>query len=161
MHLICININVTVLVFVCLSFTCIIAYSYSSNYNGSLLCHLASRLQGPKSFITPSSYRYIIVGDIHGSYDLLKEILDYANITNPLNSTTCEWIKNQSIRLIQLGDVVDRGDKTFEVWYNCLNKLQDESTEAYKLIRLLGFVISTYQSITLMSHIIEIMIYFG
>lgn len=111
-------------------------------YNGTSICHVLSRLQGPVSYIQPMKHRFIVVADVHGSYDELKHILDHANITDASYTSECVWDKSfqakQSTVLIQLGDVVDRGMKSFDVWFHCLNTLQDSIPQGSKFIRLLG-----------------------
>lgn len=79
--------------------------------------------------------RYIIIGDIHGSYDGLLEILYNANITQ---AESCIW-KDQTIpvNLLSVGDLVDRGTHAYEAW-KCLDHLQSTAPKLSNVIRLIG-----------------------
>ena len=86
------------------------------------------------------SERVVVVGDVHGSFDGLLEILNAANITT--SSTECKWKENVSIPtlFVQVGDIVDRGAGATEAWL-CLQYLQNTSrnnNDRSKVIRLLG-----------------------
>lgn len=81
--------------------------------------------------------RLIAVGDIHGSYNGLLEVLFYANITT--SRTTCSW-RQQDVKtvFVQVGDVVDRGDGSYEA-FECLRSLQNEASKFNgEVIRLFG-----------------------
>ena len=89
--------------------------------------------------------RIISIGDIHGSYVGLLEILYYANITTSIDK--CEW-KSQDLNinnnysnntlLVQVGDIVDRGPGATES-QNCLKYLQSTASSFNsKVVRLLG-----------------------
>jgi len=54
----------------------------------------------------------IVIGDIHGSYDGLREVLFQANVTSSADlDTTCEWQEQPETGtvVLQIGDMVDRG----------------------------------------------------
>ncbi len=83
------------------------------------------------------SQRLIAVGDIHGSYNGLLEVLYHANITT--SKTTCTW-RQQEVKttFVQVGDVVDRGDGSYEA-FECLRSLQNEASKYNgEVIRLFG-----------------------
>lgn len=92
-----------------------------------------------------SERRYVVVGDIHGSYDGFLEILSKAQIIQPVSSMTssssadCRWVSDLStpVTLVQVGDIVDRGPGASEVWH-CLQHLQNTTTAPNKVVRLLG-----------------------
>jgi Calcineurin-like phosphoesterase len=75
----------------------------------------------------------IVLGDIHGEYGSLKEILVRAGIID----TKEEWVGKNKI-LVQVGDVIDRGPESEEA-NAMLTKLQLRAEEHKgKVIRLLG-----------------------
>jgi hypothetical protein len=54
----------------------------------------------------------IVIGDIHGSYDGLREVLFQANVTSSADlDTICEWQEQSDTGtvVLQIGDMVDRG----------------------------------------------------
>jgi len=58
------------------------------------------------------SSRLIVIGDVHGSAKGMQEVLYKANITTGL--TSCSWTEQPfPTILLQIGDIVDRGLKTF------------------------------------------------
>ena len=80
----------------------------------------------------------VVVGDIHGNWNGLIEVLSHAGVINK-GSKQCEWKNNgDSILLIQTGDVVDRGRFATECFL-CLQHLQN-TAEKYgnQVIRLIG-----------------------
>jgi hypothetical protein len=91
--------------------------------------------------------RLVVIGDLHGSFDGLLDILFEANITS--TPTSCnwrefeEWNDDCSIKtiIVQVGDVVDRGNGAKEAW-DCLENLQNESNNPLfkhgSVVRLLG-----------------------
>jgi metallophosphoesterase superfamily enzyme len=85
---------------------------------------------------TSSNSRIIVLGDVHGSLNGVKEILYKANVTkSPL---TCKWKANiTNTILVQVGDIVDRGPQALESW-KCFEKLQQTSVDNNVVIRLLG-----------------------
>ena len=77
--------------------------------------------------------RRIVVGDIHGELDGLKEILSHAGLIDNHDN----WSGGDAI-LIQTGDVIDRGPFSRESVY-LLRKLQAEAVRSKgKVIRLCG-----------------------
>jgi hypothetical protein len=76
------------------------------------LCHAFSRLQGKVDFANISianEFKIVAIGDIHGCFDGLIEILAHAKIIDRQSEPLCIWNKNiRNTLLIQLGDVVDR-----------------------------------------------------
>ena len=84
-----------------------------------------------------SSPRIVVIGDVHGSANGLLEVLYQAEIT--VDDKSCFW-KDQSVEgtiLVQIGDIVDRGDQALEAWL-CLNSLQSSPPEGSKVVRILG-----------------------
>jgi hypothetical protein len=79
--------------------------------------------------------RYIAIGDIHGSWETFQKILIETKI---INNTSCEWLpQSQSVILIQMGDVVDRGSGATESW-KCLEQLQLTTPQNCQMVRLIG-----------------------
>lgn len=85
--------------------------------------------------------RVVAVGDVHGSYVGLLEVLYQANITKSRDS--CIWKSqgdgaNDGVVLVQVGDLTDRGPGALES-LECLRALQN-GAEAHhsKVVRLLG-----------------------
>lgn len=101
-------------------------------------CRAISRLKGSASFQSDTNNinSIIVIGDVHGEYNGLLENLYYANITK--DRTSCEW-KDEATRtlLVQVGDVVDRGDRSYDCYF-CLKHLQQTANKSNKVIRLLG-----------------------
>lgn len=92
--------------------------------------------------------RIVVIGDVHGSYDGMMEILYKAGITKSLDE--CKWkkspvldktsdvrINNNNTILLQIGDIVDRGAGASESW-SCLQKLQRTAPGEARVIRLIG-----------------------
>mmetsp|Transcript_23207 Transcript_23207/g.34057 ORF Transcript_23207/g.34057 Transcript_23207/m.34057 type:complete len:335 (+) Transcript_23207:3-1007(+) len=79
--------------------------------------------------------RIVAVGDIHGSFTEFMLILKKAGITD---GETCRWLPQKyPTKLIQIGDVVDRGSGATEAW-ECLETLQLEAPSNANVIRLIG-----------------------
>ena len=85
----------------------------------------------------PQFDRVVTIGDIHGSYDGLLDLLFSSNVTT--ESHTCEWKhQDKKLLLVQMGDVVDRGGGALQAW-ECLKSLQKHSaTYNAEVVRLLG-----------------------
>ena len=81
--------------------------------------------------------RTIVIGDVHGSATGLLDVLHGANITSAPD--VCEWTEQGAggTILVQIGDIVDRGDQAIEAW-RCLGALQASAPEGSKVVRLLG-----------------------
>mmetsp|Transcript_25384 Transcript_25384/g.42311 ORF Transcript_25384/g.42311 Transcript_25384/m.42311 type:complete len:492 (-) Transcript_25384:70-1545(-) len=84
------------------------------------------------------SPRIIAIGDVHGSYEGLLELLYYSNITTSMEE--CAW-KDQpegGTLLVQMGDIVDRGSQSWEA-FTCLRNLQQHAILHHsKVVRILG-----------------------
>lgn len=89
--------------------------------------------------------RIVVIGDIHGSHRGLREILLAAQVIDSLES--CTWSKkiaNAATILVQMGDLVDRGDEASEAW-QCLDELhatlpaaEHDKNKGSKLVRIIG-----------------------
>lgn len=81
--------------------------------------------------------RVVMIGDIHGSYNGLIDILHASGIVSAPN--TCEWVvQDTSLLLVQTGDIVDRGPGAVEA-FDCLRYLQQNAgANNAKVVRLLG-----------------------
>jgi hypothetical protein len=82
--------------------------------------------------------RIITIGDIHGAYDGLLELLHEAKITK--SAKECVWADQTAggVILVQSGDLVDRGPKAYEA-LQCLRSLQTEAPRySSKVVRLIG-----------------------
>jgi Calcineurin-like phosphoesterase len=77
--------------------------------------------------------RRVVIGDIHGELDGLREILLHAGLINDCDS----WIGGGTL-LIQVGDVIDRGPYSREL-VGLLRTLQSQALEAAgQVVRLCG-----------------------
>jgi hypothetical protein len=75
-----------------------------------------------------------ILGDIHGAYKNCLEILKSINVVDERG----RWRKGLKATLIQVGDVIDRGDDPLKS-FRLLRELQEEAqNEGGMVIRLLG-----------------------
>jgi len=102
-------------------------------------CHRTSLLQGPPPRNESSYKRVVIIGDVHGDYDRLLDILDRANITmkEERSSNRCRFVAAR-VLLVQMGDVVDRGPRSLESW-QCLGELQATAhARGSHVVRMLG-----------------------
>jgi len=102
-------------------------------------CRAISLLQGSSSLESSDDNEFksiIVIGDVHGEYDGLLENLYNANITK--DRSTCDW-KEETNRtlLVQVGDIVDRGNRSYECYF-CLKHLQQTATNSNKVVRILG-----------------------
>jgi hypothetical protein len=82
--------------------------------------------------------RIIVIGDIHGAYDGLLELLHETKITK--SAKECVWAEQADggVILVQSGDLVDRGPKAYEA-LQCLKSLQTEAHKySSKVVRLIG-----------------------
>ena len=80
-----------------------------------------------------SSRKLIAVGDVHGQYDGLVKILRRAGLID----TAHHWCGGHN-RLIQIGDILDRGPFSLKV-DNLLDNLQAEAEiSGGEVIRLIG-----------------------
>ena len=133
----------SLLCFAVCSVTCV----YSTDV--PLACELASRHQQCRLDETgrlclpdlSDNRRLVAIGDIHGSYAGLLELLYQAQVTSSPES--CLWReqgpnKEDGVVLVQVGDLVDRGPDAWGA-FDCLRTLQKEA-EQYnsKVVRLVG-----------------------
>lgn len=86
--------------------------------------------------------RYVIIGDIHGSSNGLREILDGAGVLEKEEGNEMHCKRSLSplsmeTVVIQLGDIVDRGRNASKAW-DCLDELQQTSKKPGSVIRLVG-----------------------
>ena len=82
--------------------------------------------------------RLIAIGDVHGSYEGLLELLHASGITT--SNDKCEWKSqgDEGVVLVQQGDLVDRGPQAWEA-LQCLKHLQSEAPKfSSKVVRLIG-----------------------
>jgi len=81
--------------------------------------------------------RVVMIGDIHGSYNGLTDILYASGVTTSPNS--CLWVpQDKPLLLVQTGDIVDRGPGAVEA-FDCLQHLQQNAaSNNAKVVRLLG-----------------------
>lgn len=75
--------------------------------------------------------RVVVVGDIHGDYDHLVKILRHAKLIDEENN----WIGKKSI-LMQIGDLMDRGDDTFQV-YELMIKIKEQAKKKGGVVYML------------------------
>ncbi|MBR5608662.1 MAG: metallophosphoesterase [Elusimicrobiaceae bacterium] len=82
---------------------------------------------------TKPQRKVIVVGDVHGQYDAFVHILRHAGlIDEELN-----WIGGRN-RLVQMGDIFDRGPKPRQV-DDLLDKIQQQANQGQgEVIRLVG-----------------------
>ena len=119
---------------------CLLTYSFTNctpfSRDTVPSCHAASRLKGGYNLTNSDGFeRIVVVGDIHGAFSGLKEVLYNAGVVSVASGDTCVW-KNQPSRtlVVQMGDVVDRGPKTYEA-FNCLEKLQESAPSGSQVVR--------------------------
>ncbi len=77
---------------------------------GAIACwgFLLAVAAGPKADF-PAEDRIVVLGDVHGDYDRMREILEIAGVTDRRG----RW-KGGSTHLVQLGDLPDRGPRSLE-----------------------------------------------
>jgi len=73
------------------------------------------------SYIDNRYKRIVAVGDIHGDYDKLVNIMQHAKLIDENN----DWIANDSI-FIQTGDLIDRGDDSKNI-FDLLIKIKKQA----------------------------------
>ncbi|MFC1855626.1 metallophosphoesterase, partial [Thermodesulfobacteriota bacterium] len=75
-----------------------------------------------------------ILGDVHGAHKRCLEILHGVNIVDKSGG----WTRGLTDRLIQVGDLVDRGEMPYEA-FMLFRELQEEARrEGGEVVRLLG-----------------------
>jgi len=82
-----------------------------------------------------STERVIAIGDIHGNYKNTIEILKMASIIT--NETSPSWTGKKT-KLIQLGDILDRGPDSIAVLELFQNLKRDASKFGGEVIMLMG-----------------------
>lgn len=98
-------------------------------------CRITSRLRGYTDSLDMSSPRVVVVGDIHGCYEGLLEVLYEAGVTR---RGECVWREDATnVILMQMGDIVDRGNGTLHV-FRCLTYLQNNPPKGSIVMRVLG-----------------------
>ena len=101
------------------------------------VCRISSRLRGPDNGLMEEK-RIIAIGDVHGSFEGLTEILRQTGLTS--SAFACQWRPEvENTILVQVGDIVDRGNGTLSVW-RCLQSLQQSARNAHgsEVVRLIG-----------------------
>ncbi len=82
---------------------------------------------------TKPQRKVIVVGDVHGQYDGFVHILQHAGLIDE----NLDWIGGRN-RLVQMGDIFDRGPKPRQV-DDLLDKLQQQANQGQgEVIRLVG-----------------------
>ena len=76
--------------------------------------------------------RVVVIGDVHGDAEALKEVLEAAGVADG----DCNWRGNTTI-VVQMGDVVDRGPDAAGA-NACLAKIQSRSRAVGGAVRLAG-----------------------
>lgn len=89
------------------------------------LAFVAVAEQQGKAAASIKPERLIVVGDIHGDVDQAKAVLMLAGVINKAGS----WAGGAHTKLVQMGDLVDRGEQDREVLDFFMN-LQKEAVEA-------------------------------
>ncbi len=111
----------------------------SNSVDSVPMCHPVLRLQGGYTSTSDDiakNKRIVVIGDVHGDYNGLKENMYQANIT--VSEDLCEWKSgNNDVLFVQMGDIVDRGPNATEA-FMCLRHLQQSAPEGSQVIRLLG-----------------------
>ncbi len=114
-----------------------------------LACELALKHQQCQADLTSGqcvpdasdNRRLVAIGDVHGSFAGVLEILYEAKITS--SPTSCTWKEQgnkleDGVVLVQVGDIVDRGPSSWEA-YECFRNLQKEAPKFHsKVVRLVG-----------------------
>jgi hypothetical protein len=109
-----------------------------------LLCTYTLLISGDKSVCqglleaAPPQSRMVVLGDVHGSYDGIRENLLRANVTTSLDGS-CMWANQpeEGTTVLQIGDMVDRGPGAIEAW-RCLDELAETAPPKSEAVVLLG-----------------------
>jgi hypothetical protein len=113
--------------------------SQQSNIDAVPICHPVLRLRGGYTLTSEdvvNNKRIVVIGDVHGDYNGLKENMYQANIT--VSKDSCEWKNgNNDVLFVQMGDIVDRGPNATEAFL-CLRHLQQSAPEGSQVVRLVG-----------------------
>ena len=140
----------TLRVLKCLAFFCACMCSCTpvSTSGRPLACQMKDRheqcTQDERENYQPEQHdnrRVIAIGDVHGSYTGLLDLLYNANIT--VSRDQCNWREqgdksDQGVILVQVGDIVDRGPQAWEA-FACLRSLQKQAPlYNSKVVRLIG-----------------------
>jgi hypothetical protein len=85
--------------------------------------------------ILPSAERIIVIGDIHGDYDLAKRSFEVAGLINK-NDTELNWVADPpNTIVVQVGDQIDSCRPVNVGGYNCHNsKQKDDIAEDIKVL---------------------------
>ena len=87
--------------------------------------------------IIPECERIIVLGDIHGDYELAKKMLKIAKVINVDNNNIISWIGGKTI-VVQVGDQIDRCRPVDSGKFDCSNPavtLFDEDSDV-KILKL-------------------------
>ena len=88
------------------------------------------------AFAAYAGPRIVAVGDVHGDYNALREVLAAAGLVGDA-SESCEWT-GEDATLIQIGDVADRGPDVARA-NECLRALQAAApADGGRVVRLVG-----------------------
>ena len=111
----------------------------ASLLSSAKIMNINGDIDPPKDELMKQEKRIIVIGDVHGSNQGLKEILYASNITSTLHGDVCEWRPQgpEGTLVIQVGDIVDRGGEATEAW-QCLDDLQVSAPQGSSIIRLVG-----------------------
>jgi hypothetical protein len=102
-------------------------------------CRITSRLQGYSQGQTTHT-RLVAMGDLHGCYEGMLEVLFHARVTKGIHE--CEWSTDASnTTVVQMGDIVDRGNGSLLV-FRCLRHLQISAPSGSRVLRVLGYAAS-------------------
>jgi len=86
-----------------------------------------------------SAQRMVFIGDVHGDAKGLATILKGAGlIAHDDDGLTCARAPSSfGTTVVQVGDIVDRGEHALEAW-DCLSNLQATSPAGSEVVRLVG-----------------------
>lgn len=97
----------------------------------SFLTALGTLAVEPIPFVFPAADRIVAIGDLHGDLYITRHVFRMARITNALD----QWAAQDAV-VVQMGDVLDRGDEEQELM-DFLARLQQEAAAAGGALHLL------------------------
>ena len=129
------------------NFFCVVGEDGSSSTctpSSSSLHASSSSLHAAADGIVPNRDVYVL-GDVHGKLLPMKQVLAKIGIIDESRNLKdpCVWSKllrdnaEREIWLVQVGDIVDRGEQALECW-KCLENLQNTAPAHAKVYRMLG-----------------------
>jgi 3',5'-cyclic AMP phosphodiesterase CpdA len=98
---------------------------------GGLLAHSAQAGDSPRSFRFEGVEPVVAIGDVHGAYDALNDILAESGVVDAKG----RWALGDG-HLVLLGDLIDRGPRSTDVLERAM-RLQREAREAGGRVHLL------------------------